>query len=627
MEETYEEGLTKRSFLAILYSALILQPIIIFTSLYAGTTIAGAIQYLVILVFAEIARLYGSRLTKQEVFVAFFGSGIAATAGSIFISLLFKGYLRTGTLTKAFGIAKRLPIWVAPPEDSPTYLIRTLLHIDWLPAISTLLVGMLLFLIADLGAGLLAAQMYVEVERLPFPLAQVSAQAISTLAERPVDRIRYFALFTIIGIVYGILLFSLPVLMNIQLIPYPWVDANEFLETKMGLYGASFGIATDLIYFATGFVLPLRVAVSQFIGAMTVWFLGNIIILRLGLWPSWLPGMRIQLAALRSALDFWASPTIGMTIAAAIMPLVLRPRYLISSIKSLIKLSETSKRAGYLPLWILITLYLIGSLGSIALTLYLVPSFMPYWWSLVLLSPVWSLIYILVSARSLGETAYTLPVPYFREGLLVFLPYNGVDIWFAPIYTPTVIGGISTVSGHGWAQSVKVCKLTNTKVSSMLKAWAIGSLIALITGIMYVSTFWSIAPVPSSYYPATVIGWPISAMYTCLWISKRIVIFNPMTMISGFIIGSIMYALQELAHIPFSFIGFLIGASNFIPISITTFIGAMFDKFFLTRVIGKQKWDMYRNVAVAGLLCGEGIVLGVTSIIVVISKSAINLPY
>ena len=181
----YKEGLTPRSFLAIIYGAFILQPIIIFTLLYAGASIIGA----VLLVFTEIARLYGSRLTKQEVFIAFYGLG-AAASGGVFISLLFKGYLRTSSITRAFGIADKLPVWVAPPSSSEVYFIRMLFHPDWLPALSIFLLGMLFFIIADLGIGMLVAQMYVEVEKLPFPLAQVSAQAIITLTERPAERLR-----------------------------------------------------------------------------------------------------------------------------------------------------------------------------------------------------------------------------------------------------------------------------------------------------------------------------------------------------------------------------------------------------------------------------------------------------
>ena len=622
----YKEGLTPRSFLAIIYGAFILQPIIIFTLLYAGASIIGAVQYLVILVFTEIARLYGSRLTKQEVFIAFYGLG-AAASGGVFISLLFKGYLRTSSITRAFGIADKLPVWVAPPSSSEVYFIRTLFHPDWLPALSILLLGMLLFIIADLGIGMLVAQMYVEVEKLPFPLAQVSAQAIITLTERPAERLRIFVFSIIIGMIYGVLLYAIPIVGGIQAIPYPWADANEFLETKLGLYGASFGVATDLVFFATGFVIPFTVAVSQFIGAMTVWFIGNMVILKMGLWPSWLPGMKIQLAALRSALDFWASPTLGLIVAAAIMPLILHPRYLSSSIKSLSKLTGSSREAGFLPLWILLALYIVGSFGSVGLTLYLVPGFMPYWWTLILLGPIWSFIYILVSARSIGETGYQLPVPYFREGLLVFVPYKGVDIWFAPIYTPTVIGGISSVSGQGWASTVKIAELTETKISSVLKTWIIATALAIVMSYIYTSAFWMLAPVPSSYYPATIINWPISAMYTGLWVSKKLVIFRPTTLVSGFIIGSILFAIQDLLHLPFSYVGFVIGAANFIPISVSTFIGALIDRTLLVKIFGKEKWRNLKSVAVAGLLSGEGIILGFSAIWMIITKSAWILPY
>lgn len=94
-----------------------------------------------------------------------------------------------------------------------------------------------------------------------------------------------FAIFGVIGFIYGMFLYGLPMIGSalgypMQFLPIPWFDANEFLERF--LPGASFGIATELLLFAFGMVLPFNILVSMFIGSFGVFFILNWLLVKFG---------------------------------------------------------------------------------------------------------------------------------------------------------------------------------------------------------------------------------------------------------------------------------------------------------------------------------------------------------
>ena len=625
----WKEGFTYRVVFAAIYAAIVLQPIILFSQLYSGVALVGAATYLTLVLFDQIGRLSGKPLSKQELFTLQIAAETAA-GDIIFLQLLWFAFLKTGSVSKAFGIADKLPLWIAPPETSSVYLYRTILHSDWLMPIALLVLSYVFYKICNVSLGLIAAHLYVEVERLPFPLAQVSAEVIVTLAERESERVRVFSIATFIGAIYSLVLYGVPLLSEvfagtaIRILPFPWYDMNIFIETW--LPGASFGVATDILVLGTGFVIPFSVAVAQFLGAFIVYFIGNHLLVVNNLFPHWLPGMNITLTWSNSILDFWASFIIGLGIAAGIAPFIKHPEYVISAIRSLAKLSKASKEAGYLSIKVLGTLFLFGSLSLVAIALLLVPSFMPYAWVLLLLSPVWAFISTLIAARSLGLTGYNLAIPYVRETALALTPYRGVDIWFAPIYTPSNIGFVWPTGGSSWAATLKICWITETKLSSIYKAWILATACAWLAGLFYVDIFWRLAPVPSTFYPWTAVYWPVQAIYTGLWITKQIFVFNPALLLIGLFGGLALSALEYL-KIPFSLIGFAFGAASPIPTSVTVLIGALLGKYFFSRVFGKEWWKKYKTVIVAGFTFGEGIIVGVTILITLIAKSVWTMPY
>ncbi|MEM3478572.1 MAG: hypothetical protein QXV74_00830 [Candidatus Bathyarchaeia archaeon] len=617
-----KEGFTSRSMLAILYGAIIMQPAVLYLQLYSGVNIASATQYLIILLLTQIGVLLGWPLSRQEIAILFSASGIAS--GLVyFLWPIQYAYLRTSPVTKAFGIADKLPWFVAPPENSPAIFQRLMFHSDWFPIMGTLGIGFALGLIADMARGVMATQLCGEGEELPFPISNVEAQSIIALAERRPDRMKTFIYSIMIGLVYSIILYTIPLITGFAPIPAPWVDLNYIMEST-GSAGGLLGIATDLMYITIGFIVPFKVLVSAFVSGIIFYTIGGRILYQHGIFRNYMPGMSLGMALQFYTFDFLVSPLIGLSVAIAIMPIILKPKLFISALRSLSRLSDAAKRAGYIPLWILLALYFVGSFGTIALTLTLLPHLMPFIWILILLGPAWSFIVMLVTARALGETGVLITIPYVREGVFIAMPYSGYDIWFAPFY---VAGYTFTLQPASWAGVMKTMKLTGTRPSSFIKAYLFAIPLALLLSFIYASSLWVMTEIPSTYYPYTAVFWPISAMYTSLWVTKRITILNPEFIAIFFLIGAAIYAAAEIAHLPISPLGVYLGAATAVPYTILMFIGAIVGKYLLPRFLGAEWWQQNRMLVVGGILCGEAVAVALGAIISLIGRSMWIMPY
>ncbi|MGC9014805.1 MAG: hypothetical protein ACP5KW_10570, partial [Thermoproteota archaeon] len=280
----FKTGITLRSLLIIVLSSVVILPVSLYLNLIAGTTLASAAVYLNVILFTELARYVGSPLSKQEVFIIYSASGLAA--GTIpFIEMVYRVYYVNSPITWSFidpsthkPLPELIPTWYAPPPGI-SKAIRTLFHPSFLfpILISSLIPGGTLWIVAEIALALICAQAYIEVEPLPFPFASISAQLVETLSQREEKRMQLFVLFAFLGIVYSILLYGIPTLflglfnISFQIIPFPWIDLTTgFYGIERILPGACFGIATDISLFASGFLLPLSVTTYMLIGSFLV---------------------------------------------------------------------------------------------------------------------------------------------------------------------------------------------------------------------------------------------------------------------------------------------------------------------------------------------------------------------
>jgi len=611
-------GFTWNSVLAILYAGFIIQPAALWLSLAANTSFASA-SFVVALFFAEIALLSGKSLTKQELMIIFMISSYAAGAEPIFLNMLYKLYFKTSPLTAAFGITELIPDWYAPSGlDMGT--VRTFFDQRWVYPIAVVLLYRFITLIGDISITLFCRELFIKQEKLSFPLAHVTAETCITLGERDPKRMKIFSISILPALLYGLVLYGIPILTlalfgtSMQAIPIPWVDFNALLETY--LPGSSFGIATDLIVLATGFVIPFEVAAYIFIGSFAIYTIANPIMLQNGIWIKWLPGMNVSESFTRSFLDVWISPVIGLTIAAALLPMIRHPDFLVKTFKGITRIRISARAPGEVQPWLYLVGFFASTISSVFLTHFLVPD-LPLWIP-IFLSIVWSFILAIVSSRARGITGIPINIPYVREALTLQSGYAGISGWLVEIPSPNAWNG-------GWTETLKVAELTETKVTDFIKAALLAASICYVTNFLYVSIFWNMAPIPSNSYPATQVFWPVNAAQQLLWVTRSPLIFRTTWILYGFLIPAVIYAVAEVIHLPFSLIGLASGVVTPIPTAVTTMAGAILGKLII-RFIGKEWWERNKTLLVAGFATGEGLVAAISVAIAMVIKSLWSLP-
>ena len=101
--EERKSGFTWRSFMGILYGAVVLLPSSIWLTLTAGQDLSGIAAYAATFLVYEISRSYGSRLPKQEVFMIYTCSAMSAASwNAVALILLQNLYNRTGPVSWMF---------------------------------------------------------------------------------------------------------------------------------------------------------------------------------------------------------------------------------------------------------------------------------------------------------------------------------------------------------------------------------------------------------------------------------------------------------------------------------------------------------------------------------------------
>lgn len=611
VEETFkiEDGITWRVFFAIIYSTIVMQPAAIWLTLTSGpsgTLVGMAAMYSVALLFTEIAKIAGKPLTRQETFLIWAMSGIATweIVGLRFIWALWN---RFSPLVLGSGLS--IPDWYAPPK-SELLIQRTFMDNAWLLPIIVYVAFLVIERIYSLSLGLMLYKIFVEIEDLPFPIQQVEAEAVITLSERSPMKMRILTTTAIVSLIWTIILYGPYTIGSPQILPVPWFDFNKFIEKAFP--GASFGISTDPMIFAIGFMLPPSVSSSVLVGSLTIYFFGNWLIspqspveaLR-GIFSEWTYGMTISDAWQRSTLTVWAGPLVGLGIAGGLLPLLRQLRVLIRSFKS-VQFSGTARAKGMLSSKFLLTLFIVPAAANLLLLHCLVPDF-PIW-IFALLYIGWIFVGNLISSRAVAITGQSVGIPYVWQGLYIASGYPRSEPWCLPYGGASGPFGIPDNRPTSILMQLKTASLCGTRAITWIKAYFITFAIASIFSFIYVWAIWSTAPIPSASFPWTVIGWPVESMWFTLWSTRSIYVLEPVRIISWFIIGAAIFIVNSLLKFPFSFIAFVAGCASVLPNSLTTFLGTVIG-LLISRRLGKEWWVLNRTSLVAGIAIGEGAAL------------------
>jgi hypothetical protein len=97
-------------------------------------------------------------------------------------------------------------------------------------------------------------------------------------------------------------------------------------------------------------------------------------------------------------------------------------------------------------------------------------------------------------------------------------------------------------------------------------------------------------------------------------------------MIGAAAVGSVLFLVIELAHLPISLIGIALGPTLPIPYTVTYMIGAV-AAYMLEKRKGKTWFYTYRTVIVAGIFTGIGFAVAVGTGIALIAQSMWATPY
>jgi len=609
-----ESGLTWRSMLGLLYTIAIVQPAVIWIYLATNSMVLAAASYASIYVLSELFNIAGKPLTKQEILVFWVGSQLAS-AGAAGSSLIFNLYYRRHPLVTAFHLTTSFPEWFAPaPYISKVWDLRLLIHSDWMLPILVVAINMLITAVVVTSLGFIGRDLYVVREKLPFPIQQVTAQLCSTLSKRERGRLEIFAIFATASLVYSFIQYGVPTLADaifdwpVKTIPLPWLDLNYIMERI--LPGASFGVGTDLSTIAIALVLPSQVIVSILIGSAAVYVIGNAVLVSLGIFTEWTPGMTVQGAWSRSMLHFWTGPSIIVAIAAGLLPMIFSPRPLIESFQRLIKPAETAEKGFYRSrVWMLV--FAGGAIASIAFYHLLAPD-------VPILIPIflvlWTFILTLASARILGVTGIAVNVPHAYQSVLLASGYGGVSGWL--VTPPGISGGV--FEGAQWCAYFKLADLTETDPTDLVKTLAIVSPLALVCGVFFAQMFWTLAPIPSNLFPCP--AWDVSIIMSLQFVTKQITLFNWTWLVGTFIIGVVIQALAIFTHLPISLAGIAAGFVTPMPYSISQLFALIFAKILQWR-LGKEWFARNRLMMAAGLLVGQGFVTAFSAAVAIVFKS------
>jgi len=642
--EKYQRGLTWRSVLALVFGGLIVEPAIIYYYLVTGLALPLS-TWIVILVFSEIARAFGRPLTKQEIFIilSFETLGLLGYAW-VFVMPVKNLYFAHSGITEAFGLSELIPTWWSPPRELYIDLMRmgTFFHTSWLlPVIALIAIPYTFGVIANITMGYFSYSLYVSVEKLTFPAQAAAAQTIVALSEREPRWVRPLYLAVIVGILYnGASTFS-EFLLGYSFIKRGrlgigtgWapslLDFTAVLETIPGLRGAQLGFTSDLTFYVTGMLLPLSITVFMVIGAFSFYFFGNIAITALNLWPPefpWRPGLGMTALAYRSTLYFWTSVFIGLALAVAFVPILIQPQKLVRAFRGL---SIAGKEAGGTSIWLLLAMFLVSTLGTVALVYFLVPGF-PVWLLIVFIAGL-SFFITFVQTQSAGVTYGGFNIPYLREMMIYYSGYRGFDIWLAPVSVYT--GGTSFCGAFLQAD---VCEV---KHSEYVKASFITVGLGVIMSFIYMTLFMKMAEIPSIAYPYTIIRWPVETMEWARWQSWLWsgLLFKYDLILGSLGIGAVLSVLGHFLHAPYALVSILMGglmgavpgvtlSVSPLALTIAQLSGSLMSTYVFARILGVERWKSIRPVVVMGFMIGDGLMWALQAALMLTSKSMWLLPY
>ena len=639
----YQPGFNWNTVFAALFVGLVMMPGAIYLGLVSGQSMAGAADWVTIILFIEIAKRSFVKLRTQEIIIMYWIAAGLATMGPFQGLILNQYYVQC---PMADDIHTYFPGWAVPPRESEALINRTFMHRAWLIPLVLGLVMHLMGTLQRLSLGYVLFRATSDMEKLPFPLAPVHAGAATALAETSSKqegwRWRVFSIGSIVGILFGLVYIGVPVLSSmfftrtVQIIPIPWLD----LTTHVGgiLPATPLAISLNLGAVLVGFVLPFWLVVGMFISAVVMTFIGTPMLYKYGILYNWNEGMSYVPTQISNSFDFWISFSIGASLVIFLVGIGSTIRAVLHNRREKAQrqaegqapLRGLPEGRGDVPIWQALALWALTQCIFVGLVKYLVPEF-PWWIPAVfgfVLSPIQSYI----NARMVGITGGSgrVQFPYLREASfygaqMLTGKALGIPIWFAPI----------PLQDHGESAGMfKQLELTKTRFTSVIYSSLLGFVVVWVCSFIYWSWIWKLDVIPSSTYPFVQKMWPLQATIRCMWMRTTLPggeglanlkeIIHGQYMFAGFAVGCCMFAVFALLNIPtIIFYGFLAGISQNAFMAFPRFLGAILGRYYFRKRFTNLKWRSYAPILMAGYGCGVGLI-GMTTVALKLISSAVK---
>jgi hypothetical protein len=653
-QDEYRDGFNLKTIWGALFVGFIVLPGAIYMGLVTGQSLAGAAQWVTIILFIEVAKRSFVQMRKQEIIILYWVAGGLVTIGGQlgtgvdlfggpFGSLIWNQWLVRSPQAEGFGLTHLIPPWVAPPPDSPGIVNRTFMTGGWVFPICLLVGHVVLLRITSLSLSYGLFRITNDIERLEYPMARVAAGGNLALAETSQKsegwRWRVFSIGSVIGVCYGLLYVALPTITGaasattIQLIPIPFVDLTPTVGAVAP--AAMFGLFTDLSLFFMGMVLPFWVVIGEFISSVLVRLIINPILFNLGILHSWKPGMGVIPTDICNSLDFYMSYIIGSAgvialigIGGVIWVFSTRRKKRAYTPEQDAAFRKATRGRGDITIKLALGIWLVATSVYVIICYNMVPLFpLPI---LLFFAFVWSPLFSYIGARMVGITGVTdgISFPYLREGSFILSGYRGADIWFAPV----------PIWGFGYNTQVwKEMEFTRTKYWSYVKMTFAVLLIVIVCSFLFWGMIWKLGnQIPSSAYPFVQKMWPYYALMQSMWVSSTIgdhssfiieAIRLKYILVGAGVAGS-LYGLVRLVHFPTGlFYGMIAGVGMWPHYSIPLFAGALLSRFVLARRFGEKKWGAYAPILLAGYAAGMALVAMACTAIALIARSINQIVY
>ncbi len=648
----WEEGFGYKAMIGALFVGLIMTPASMYMSLVVGQDVGSAAQWVTIILFIEVARRSFTTLRRPEIYVLYYMAGAAVVNGS---GLLWNQFLVQSDAFRSFGIADKIPSWVAP--SNPDILgQRSFFHSAWLVPIGLMALGQVLQRVDHFGLGYVMYRLTSDVEKLPFPMAPVGAQGITALADasggKETWRWRVFSFGSMLGMVFAAVYLALPAVTGaflpegISIFPIPFKDLTT--NTQSFLPAVPMMLSFNLGLVLAGMVLPFWAMVGGLAGLIFTMAI-NPVLYQTGILKTWAPGTPAIATINANYLDFYLSFGLGLTGAIAAIGfwhvfsgLRRKKQSIDESGTATIEwrnLFNPPAGRGDISLWIGVLIYVGSMCVTIALAWWLLdkahqnnPANSPVSMTLLAVLAFYGFVYTpiisYVSARMEGIVGMTVQVPFVREATFILTGYQGAAIWFAPF--PAYNYGAQTVY-------FRQTELTGTKITSMIKAEAFVMPIVIVATLVFSQFIWQIAPVPSSAFPYAQQFWEVNAYRQAIIMSSTLPggengpfyeAFNVIYLGAGLLLALGTYASMSFFGLPILLVyGVIRGLDQSTPdVIVPQFIGALLGRYIFAKKFGDM-WPQYRVVFFAGYGCGVGLVMMLSLGLVFMSKSVFQATY